>query len=55
MVRKEGVFLTSEEALKVVFRDFRQYEPQIMLFCQIIRLVSGGKVVARREECVKLF
>jgi len=40
MVKKESLFLTREEALEAICRDFRQYDPQIILFFQIIRLIS---------------
>ena len=49
MVKKESLFLTRKEALEAICRDFRQYDPQIMLFCQIIRLISGGSIVLKRE------
>ena len=49
MVKKESLFLTPEKALEAICRDFRQYDPQIMLFCQIIRLISGGSIVSKRE------
>ena len=49
MVKKESLFLTRKEALEAIRLDFRQYDPQIMLFCQIIRLISGGSIVAKRE------
>ena len=49
MTKKETLFLTRTEALEAICRDFRQYDPQIMLFCQIIRLIFGGDIVAKRE------
>lgn len=49
MAKNETLFLTRKEALEAIRRDFRQYDPQIMLFCQIIRLISGGNIVAKRE------
>ena len=49
MGKKESLFLTRKEALEAICCDFRQYEPQIMLFCQIIRLIYGGSIVAKRE------
>lgn len=49
MAKKETLFLTRTEALEAICRDLRQYDPQIMLFCQIIRLISGGDIVAKRE------
>jgi Fe-S-cluster containining protein len=50
MAKKDTLFLTRKEALEAICRDFRQYDPQIMLFCQIIRLISGGDIVAKRQE-----
>ena len=49
MAKKETLFLTRTEALEAICRDFRQYDPQIMLFCQIIRLIFVGDIVAKRE------
>ena len=49
MVEKQSIFLTTEQALEAICNDFRQYEPQTMLFCEIIRLISDGKITARRE------
>ena len=49
MGKKESLFLTSKEALEAICSDFRQYDPQIMLFSQIIRLISGGSIVTKRE------
>ncbi len=49
MAERKTVFLTPEEALSSICRDLRQYDPQIMLLCQIIRLISGGRIIARRD------
>jgi len=49
MVEKESLFLNREEAVEAVCRDFRQYPPQIRVFCQIIRLISRGHIVTKRE------
>jgi Fe-S-cluster containining protein len=48
--RRDSVYLSIDEALEAVCIDFWRYDPQIVLLCQIIRLVSGGSVVLKREE-----
>lgn len=50
MEKKETVFLTGPEALEAIRIDFRQYTPQVMLFCQVIRLISGGQITAKRDR-----
>jgi Fe-S-cluster containining protein len=32
-----------------ICNDFRQYEPQILLFCEIIRLISDGQTTVKRS------
>ena len=49
MKERDSIFLSNEQALESVCIDFRRYDPQIILFCQIIRLVSGDTVVVKRE------
>ncbi len=49
-MEKEHIFLTIDQALEAICNDFRQYEPQIMLFCVIIRLISDGNTVVMRER-----
>lgn len=49
MAQRETVFLTADQALRSIRRDLRQYDPQVMLLCQILRLISGGKTVVRRD------
>ena len=49
MAERETVFLTADQALRSIRRDLRQYDPQIRLLCQMIRLISGGKIFARRD------
>jgi Fe-S-cluster containining protein len=49
MTDKDHIFLSTDEALDAVCRDFRQYEPQILLFSEIIRVLSKGNMVAKRE------
>ena len=49
MLEKESILLTMEQAMTAVCLDFRQYDPQILLFSEIIAVISGGKIAARRE------
>jgi Fe-S-cluster containining protein len=49
MTEKESIFLTREQAIDAVCLDFRQYEPQILLFSEIIRVISAEGMVASRE------
>lgn len=43
------IFLTTEEAIDAITTDFRQYGPQILLFCSIISLISGNEIRFQRE------
>jgi Fe-S-cluster containining protein len=49
MTEKESIFLTKEQAIEAVCLDFRQYEPQVLLFSEIIRVISTDGTVASRE------
>lgn len=49
MTRRDSICLSFEQALDAVCVDFRRYDPQIVLLCQIISLVSSGSVVVKRE------
>jgi Fe-S-cluster containining protein len=44
-----SIFLTIEEAIDAITIDFRQYRPQILLFCSIITLISGNETRFQRE------
>jgi Fe-S-cluster containining protein len=44
-----SIFMTIEEAIDAIAIDFRQYHPQILLFCSIISLISGDKIRFQRE------
>ncbi|RJQ65207.1 MAG: YkgJ family cysteine cluster protein [Desulfobacteraceae bacterium] len=46
---REGIFLTSQEALRAVRLDFRGYGAQPMLFCEILRMVFGPDRLYQRE------
>ena len=39
-MKNETVFLTREQAAEAICRDFRQYPPQLLLFCEVLRLVA---------------
>jgi Fe-S-cluster containining protein len=43
------IFLTVEEAIEAIIIDFRQYDPQVMLFCSIISLISKNDFHFKRE------
>lgn len=49
MTNKETIYLTIDQALEAICIDFRQYDPQMLLFCEIIRLVSGGATTLKRK------
>ena len=49
MVEKDSVFLTIEQAIEAVCLDFRQYEARVLLFSEIINVLSKGDIIARRE------
>lgn len=48
MARK-SVLLTVGEAVEAVCKDFRQYKPQILLFSQVIRELTQGRTIVKRE------
>jgi Fe-S-cluster containining protein len=44
-----SIFMTIKEAIDAITIDFRQYRPQILLFCSIINLISGTEIRFQRE------
>lgn len=48
-MKKETLFLTIEETLRAIRIDFNQYDPQILLFAEIIGLISNDAVHIKRE------
>jgi Fe-S-cluster containining protein len=44
-----SIFLTIDEAIDAINIDFRQYSPQIPLFCSISHLISGNDIRFQRE------
>lgn len=49
MNAEDQILLTAREAVQAVCEDFRQYDPQVLLFSELITVVSNGRMVARRE------
>ena len=50
MNEKETIFLSLRQALDAVCMDFRRYEPQVMLFSEILRVISNGNAVIRAGQ-----
>jgi len=48
MADKDRLFMTHDQVVESICNDFRQYDPQILLFCEVIRLISNGKAVVKR-------
>jgi len=46
---KDHLFLSLREASLALCFDFRHYDPQLLLFCELIRLMSDGNTLFRRE------
>lgn len=46
---RDHLFLSLREAHLALCFDFRHYEPQLLLFCELIRLMSDGTTLFRRE------
>ena len=49
MANKPSIFLTHREAIDAICIDFKQYDPQIMLFSEVLRLVTGDSLHLKRE------
>jgi Fe-S-cluster containining protein len=49
-VKKEMIFLTVAQALEAICDDLRRYDPQILLFCEMIRVISNGSVFTKRQD-----
>ena len=48
-MEKGTLFLTTREAIQAIIADFRQYNPQIILFCSIIHLITDNRTHLKRE------
>jgi len=49
-VENASIFLTTREAIQAIITDFRQYDPQIILFSGIIRLITNNRIHLKREQ-----
>ena len=49
MTDRETIFLTWQQALEAVCIDFRRYEPQIMLFSEVLRVITDGRAVIKKD------
>ncbi|MCG6879945.1 MAG: YkgJ family cysteine cluster protein [Deltaproteobacteria bacterium] len=45
-----SIFLTTHEAIQAIVADFRQYDPQIILFSNILPLMTDGRIHLKRES-----
>ena len=48
-MEKDTIFLTTREAIQAIVTDFRQYDPQIILFSNILPLLTDGRIHLKRE------
>jgi Fe-S-cluster containining protein len=48
-MKKETIFLNVDQTLDAICRDFRQYEPQVILFAEALRLIEHGRATFKRE------
>ncbi len=49
MAHKPTIFLTRREAIDAICIDFKQYDPQIMLFAEVLRLITHDTLHLKRE------
>ena len=50
MHEKDTIFLTGQEALQAVCLDFQRYEPQVMLFSEVLRVLTNDRAVVKSEK-----
>lgn len=48
-MEKDTLFLTIDQILDAIRRDFMQYEPQVLLFAEILRLINHDPSAFKRE------
>ena len=46
---KDSIFLNTDKAMAAVCRDLRQYEPQLLLICELLRILPNGPGTVHRE------
>lgn len=49
MSKKESIRLSAKQAVEAVHFDFRQYGPQILLYAELVRVVSSGRMVVKKD------
>jgi len=49
MNTENQILLTAQDAVQAICEDFQQYDPQILLFSEIITVISNGRMVVQRE------
>ncbi len=49
MTENEYIFLTKQQAMAAVCLDFRQYDPQVLLFSEVIAVLANENITAKRE------
>lgn len=49
MSHDDRIFLTHTQAIKAICNDFHQYDPQLMLFSEIIPIISDGARHLKRD------
>ena len=47
---QNSLFVSAQEAMDAVIADLRRYDPQLMLCCEILRFISGGSLVIRKDS-----
>lgn len=50
MAETTPILLTIDQAVDAICLDFRGYDPQPMLFCEVLRTVHGGRLIYKRES-----
>ena len=48
-MEKATIFLTTREAIQAIVTDFCQYDPQIILFSNILPLMTEGRIHLKRD------
>lgn len=46
----DAIFLNADQAVEAICRDLRQYEPQTILMCEILRVLNGPEAVKRDAD-----
>lgn len=49
MANQSSIYLTRQEAIAAICIDFRQYDPQILLFAEVLPLLTKGQIHLKRD------